>query len=152
MQDLKEIIWSTPCHIWFSSSWCRFKLAHNQHHSHQVTFFAQKFLGLNTHLSYHLGWWGVLRGIYRRRWEVCLLSKLPLPGMNQTQVTTYTSNFWKKWSNSWNGIDLDEGVPHVIIYFQNRCHVTCSNKYQDQPHLLLTNWTHLFMSFVRHWM
>jgi hypothetical protein len=40
---------------------------------------------------------------------------------------------------SWKNIDLDEGVAHVIIYFQNRHHITCSKKDQDQTYLMLTH-------------
>ncbi len=39
-KPLQEIVRSAPCHIWFSSSGCRFKLSHNkQSHLHKVTLF-----------------------------------------------------------------------------------------------------------------
>ncbi len=34
---------------------------------------------------------------------------------------------------------MDEGVTHVIIYFQNKCHIACSKKDHDQTYLLLTH-------------
>jgi hypothetical protein len=32
-------------------------------------------------------------------------------------------------------MDLYEGVAHIIIYFQYRCHITCNNEYQDEQHI-----------------
>ncbi len=32
-------------------------------------------------------------------------------------------------------MDLYEGVAHIIIYFQYRCHITCNSEYQDEQHI-----------------